>query len=172
MITNVVNITTLTSNIITFYQQDINILVMENLKIGEKIKQIMDEKHIKAIDLAKKINFTREGVYSVFKKDDINTKLLSDIAVALGVEITEFFGVSGAEYRQKIEKLEKVIKDYQDELFKYMVVADSLATHMEEMLGIIEKLPDKIQKGFTAEDKSRIEKAKSFVDLVKKSPIR
>lgn len=61
------------------------------MHIGEKIKDIIDSNEVNVTDFAKKINRSREYVYTIFKKEEMDTGLLKQIAKALSVPVVCFF---------------------------------------------------------------------------------
>ena len=61
------------------------------MHIGEKIKDIIDSNEVNVTDFAKKINRSREYVYTIFKKEEMDTGLLKQIARALSVPVVCFF---------------------------------------------------------------------------------
>ena len=91
--------------------------------IGQKIKDLVYQKKIYIPDLAKKLKITKQGVYAIFNKENINTELLQKIADVLGVHISYFFGeeveqVNKAELEQlkarvkELEQNNKLLKEF------------------------------------------------------------
>lgn len=63
------------------------------MHIGNEIKGIVKrQSNIDTSKLARKIGMSRQGLYEVYKKDDINTKMLKNICEALDIPVTYFFG--------------------------------------------------------------------------------
>jgi len=54
------------------------------MHIGQRIKEVMDEKRLSVIWLSKTINCERTNVYNIFSRQDISTSLLRKISMALG----------------------------------------------------------------------------------------
>ena len=46
------------------------------MHIGKRIKEVMKQKNISAISVAKEIQCERTNIYNIFARKDINTKLL------------------------------------------------------------------------------------------------
>lgn len=86
--------------------------------IGETLSILMKKKGLNPINLAEKLKITKEGVYNILKKKDINTELLKRISYALEIDIREFFG--GAGNLEEIEKLKKANKDLRKDNLEYM----------------------------------------------------
>ena len=61
------------------------------MKIGLKIKELMIQEKIEVSELAKKIGKTKQAVYDMLDKEDVNTSLLKQLATVFNVPITTFF---------------------------------------------------------------------------------
>lgn len=53
------------------------------MHIGNRIREVMKEKHMSAIAIAKIINCERTNIYNIYARKDINTKLLEQFCVIL-----------------------------------------------------------------------------------------
>lgn len=54
-----------------------------NIHIGNLVKNFVKENHINSAELARKIGKTRQNIYDLYKRDDIEVKLLLAISDAL-----------------------------------------------------------------------------------------
>lgn len=54
-----------------------------DIHIGNLIKNFVKENHINSAELARKIGKTRQNIYDLYKRDDIEVKLLLTISEAL-----------------------------------------------------------------------------------------
>ncbi len=81
--------------------------------IGLKIKELMSQEKIDAPELAKRIGKTKQAVYAMLDKEDINTAVLRDISKVFNVPITFFFGNSSQE---NVDLLKKEIQSLKDEV--------------------------------------------------------
>jgi transcriptional regulator with XRE-family HTH domain len=81
--------------------------------IGLKIKELMGQEKIDTPELAKRIGKTKQAVYAMLEKEDINTAVLRDISKVFNVPITFFFGDSSQE---NIDLLKNEIQSLKDEL--------------------------------------------------------
>lgn len=61
------------------------------MKIGLKIKELMIQENIEVSELAKKIGKTKQAIYDMLDKEDVNTSLLKQLATVFNVPITTFF---------------------------------------------------------------------------------
>lgn len=61
------------------------------MKIGLVIKELMLKQSIEVADLAKRLGKTKQAVYDMLDKEDVNTSLLRELAAIFNVPITIFF---------------------------------------------------------------------------------
>lgn len=61
------------------------------MSIGLKIKELAGKKNITLADLAKKIGKTKQAVYEIVEKEDVNTALLRKLSDVFNVPIGYFF---------------------------------------------------------------------------------
>ena len=61
------------------------------MKIGLVIKELMLKQNIEVADLAKRLGKTKQAVYDMLDKEDVNTSLLRELAAMFNVPITIFF---------------------------------------------------------------------------------
>lgn len=61
------------------------------MHIGNRIQQLVEDSGLSVTGFAKKINRGREHVYTIFKKENIDTGLLIEIAKVLSVPVVCFF---------------------------------------------------------------------------------
>ena len=81
--------------------------------IGLKIKELMSQEKIDAPELAKRIGKTKQAVYAMLDKEDINTAVLRDISKVFNVPITFFFGDSS---KENVDLLKIEIQSLKDEV--------------------------------------------------------
>lgn len=60
--------------------------------IGERIKNILQEKEISVSEVAAKLKLTPQSLYKMFKKSSIESKYIEELANILGVSVLDFFG--------------------------------------------------------------------------------
>lgn len=65
------------------------------MHIGKKIKELAERKNLTAPKLGKALGITKQAIYDLYDKEDVNTKLLKQIADELGVPISIFFDEEG-----------------------------------------------------------------------------
>ena len=121
---------------------------MEDLHIGEKIKKVLEFKGITVTEFAKRINKSRENIYSIFTRKTIDTGLLQSISNVL--EYDFFMHLSTAYYTleeeiQLLKEENKLLKDYNKLLKK--------AKKWIYSLGAVPECPKDVSKGRTKHNK-------------------
>lgn len=61
------------------------------MSIGLKIKELAGKKNVTLADLAKRIGKTKQAVYEIVEKDDVNTAILRKLSEVFNVPIGYFF---------------------------------------------------------------------------------
>ncbi len=67
------------------------------MSIGLKIKELSVKKNITLADLAKAIGKTKQAVYEMVEKEDVNTSILRQLSSIYNVPITYFFSENDEE---------------------------------------------------------------------------
>jgi len=71
--------------------------------IGSKIKQVFDKKGMSVSEFGRRINKSRENVYSIFRRRTIDTGLLQKISTVLEHDFFQYYTPLGKE----VAKLKK-----------------------------------------------------------------
>lgn len=61
------------------------------MEIGLKIKELMIKEKLEIPELAKRLGKTKQAIYDMLDKKDLNTSLLRDLSSIFNVPITVFF---------------------------------------------------------------------------------
>lgn len=61
------------------------------MNIGLKIKELASEENITLADLAKRLGKTKQAVYEMVEKEDVNTSILKKLSSEFNVPISYFF---------------------------------------------------------------------------------
>lgn len=61
------------------------------MEIGLRIKELMVKENIEIPELAKKLGKTKQAIYDMLEKKDVNTSILRDLSSILNVPIAVFF---------------------------------------------------------------------------------
>ena len=84
-----------------------------SIHIGSKIKTTVEKKGMTVSEFGRRINKSRENVYSIFKRKSIDTALLTTISEVLEYDFFQHFTKLGTEIkklRDENETLKEMIK--------------------------------------------------------------
>lgn len=79
---------------------------MAIINIGSKIKGIVTKKGMTVSEFGRRINKSRENVYSIFKRKSIDTALLTTISKILEHDFFQYYTELGAEVERLKEENE------------------------------------------------------------------
>ncbi|MFY7669392.1 MAG: helix-turn-helix domain-containing protein [Crocinitomicaceae bacterium] len=88
---------------------------MEEIHIGQKIKEVFDTKGISVTEFARRINKSRENMYSIFSRKTIDTGLLLAISRVLEFDFFRLYSKSNYVLQEEVQKLREenlLLKDY------------------------------------------------------------
>ena len=88
---------------------------MEEMHIGEKNKKVLESKGITVTEFAKRINKSRENIYSIFTRKTIDTGLLQSISRVLDYDFFVHLSTTHYKLSQEIQLLKeeiRLLKDY------------------------------------------------------------
>jgi transcriptional regulator with XRE-family HTH domain len=88
---------------------------MEKMHIGNKIKSVLESRGLSVTEFAKRINKSRENIYSIFARKTIDTGLLQNISNVLGYDFFMHFSATHYTLEEEIQLLKeenKLLKDY------------------------------------------------------------
>lgn len=94
---------------------------MVEIHIGKQVKLVLEAKGISVTEFAKRINKSRENVYSIFNRKSIDTGLLIKISEVLEFDFFRPLSKSYAELEQTVQVLmeeNELLKDYNSLLKK------------------------------------------------------
>lgn len=83
--------------------------------IGLKIKELMSKEKIDAPTLAKRLGKSKQAIYDMLEKSDMNTSLLRELSKIFGVPVT-FFLADKEEGNDEVSKLKKEIAELKMEI--------------------------------------------------------
>jgi len=61
------------------------------MSIGVKIRELAEERNMSLAELAKRIGKTKQAVYEIVEKDDVNTSILRQLCSVFSVPMSYFF---------------------------------------------------------------------------------
>lgn len=78
---------------------------MKQVNIGKQIKDVFDKKGFTVTEFARRINKSRENVYSIFKRKTIDTGLLITISIILEYDFFKLYNLSNEDDKKELERL-------------------------------------------------------------------
>lgn len=91
------------------------------MNIGLKIKELADKKKLTLADLAKAMGKTKQAVYEMVEKEDVNTSILKQLSAIYDVPISFFFGENDEDIeaiKEKLSELEKENERLKQDLYR------------------------------------------------------
>lgn len=88
---------------------------MEEIHIGQQVKLVLESKGITVTEFAKRINKSRENVYSIFTRKTIDTGLLSKISEVLEFDFFKILSKSYVQIEtqlQQVQEQNEMLKEY------------------------------------------------------------
>ncbi len=90
---------------------------MATVEIGQKIKEVFDQRQMKLTDFADELGTVRQNVYRIFKKRHLDTGLLLKISQVLNHNFFQYYVADPNERTdEKIKLLKSETSDYQKQL--------------------------------------------------------
>lgn len=89
---------------------------METVEIGQKIKEVFDNRNMKLTDFADELGTVRQNVYRIFKKRHVDTGLLLKISQVLHHNFFQYYVSPTQEADDKIRILRTDTDDFQKQL--------------------------------------------------------
>lgn len=84
-----------------------------NIHIGSKIKGVLQKKGMSVSEFGRRINMSRENVYSIFKRKTIDTGLLLNISKVLEHDFFKYYTSLSEDFKkisEENENLKEIIK--------------------------------------------------------------
>lgn len=88
---------------------------MEEIHIGQKIREVFETKGISVTEFARRVNKSRENMYSIFSRKSIDTALLLSISRVLEFDFFKLYSKSNYVLQEEVQKLREensLLKDY------------------------------------------------------------
>jgi transcriptional regulator with XRE-family HTH domain len=86
---------------------------MATVEIGQKIKDVFDQRQMKLTEFADELGTVRQNVYRIFKKRHLDTGLLLKISQVLNYNFFQYYVSSPAETsREDVQSLKSETADY------------------------------------------------------------
>lgn len=104
------------------------------MHIGHKIKELADKQKLSAQKIGDAVGISKQAVYDIYQKEDINTGILKQIAVLLGEPISVFFDDKSVDIRD----VERSFNANADEIIKELT--SIIKTQNERIQQLTDKL--------------------------------
>ena len=88
---------------------------MEDIHIGNQINSVLESRGLSVTEFAKRINKSRENIYSIFARKTIDTGLLQSISNVLAYDFFMHLSITHYALEEEIQLLKeenKLLKDY------------------------------------------------------------
>ena len=88
---------------------------MEETHIGQQIKLVLETKGISVTEFARRINKSRENIYSIFTRKSIDTGLLAKISEVLDYDFFKPFSTSYSQIERQLHSVceeNEMLKEY------------------------------------------------------------
>lgn len=108
-------------------------------KIGQLIKRVAESQGFSQKSFGEKINKTKQGVASIYRRATIDTDLLKEISIVLNYDFFAYLYVDPSLQKFKNEEYSKW-QDKIDELIDKLEASNKLTTSQEETLIVQRKL--------------------------------
>ena len=89
---------------------------METVEIGQKIKAVFDDRHMKLTDFADELGTVRQNVYRIFKKRHVDTGLLLKISQVLDHNFFQYYVPQPGDVDDKIQPSRAETEEFQKQL--------------------------------------------------------
>ncbi len=89
---------------------------MEKVEIGQKIKEVFDNRNIRLTEFADELGTVRQNVYRIFKKRHVDTGLLLKISQVLDHNFFQYYVEPEKTENTQVHTLEIDASDHQKEL--------------------------------------------------------
>jgi hypothetical protein len=101
--------------LLTFYLIIQEFCCMEEIHIGQQIKIVFETKGISVTEFARRINKSRENMYSIFSRKTIDSGLLLAISRVLEFDFFKLYSKNNYVLQEEVQKLREenqILKDY------------------------------------------------------------
>ena len=101
--------------LLTFYLIIQEFCCMKEIHIGQQIKIVFETKGISVTEFARRINKSRENMYSIFSRKTIDSGLLLAISRVLEFDFFKLYSKNNYVLQEEVQKLREenqILKDY------------------------------------------------------------
>ena len=113
---------------------------MEVIEIGQKIKEVFDNRNMKLTDFADELGTVRQNVYRIFKKRHVDTGLLLKISQVLGYNFFQYYVPLDA------EKSSISLVQQDDEIQRQLDLSRKEIEYLRRIIKLMEEKADLVQQ--------------------------
>lgn len=115
------------------------------VEIGQKIKEVFDQRNLKLTDFADELGTVRQNVYRIFKKRHLDTGLLLKISQVLEHNFFQYYvstDESSSEQSEEVKKLENVATEFNLQLD----LAKKEIDYLRKIISLMEEKAELVQR--------------------------
>lgn len=116
---------------------------MEVVEIGQKIKEVFDNRNIRLTDFADELGTVRQNVYRIFKKRHLDTGLLLKISRVLDYNFFQYYVSPG---NPAILEQADAIQNETAEFQKQLELSKKEIDYLRKIIKLMEEKSDLIQQ--------------------------
>lgn len=116
-----------------------------SLHIGNKIKDRAEQLRIGPTELAEKINSSKQNIYSIFKRNSVDTEILNKISVALEYDFFSLYSEASGLKELNGEK-ELLCTDRIRKVCRTCTNLEKDLLHLSEKCDLLNKLTESLSK--------------------------
>ena len=117
---------------------------MDKVEIGEKIREVFENRNMKLTEFADELGTVRQNVYRIFKKRHVDTGLLLKISQVLGFNFFQYYvpGAHGSDGGQSGEESSTVVMEVQRQL----ELSRKEIEYLRRIISLMEEKADLVQQ--------------------------
>src|SRR5688572_28801995 len=119
---------------------------MATVEIGQKIKEVFDQRQIKLTDFADELGTVRQNVYRIFKKRHLDTGLLLKISQVLGHNFFQYYiDTTQPEEPGQFAEIKKLLEDT-TEYQRQLDLAKKEIDYLRKIIRLMEEKAELVQQ--------------------------
>jgi transcriptional regulator with XRE-family HTH domain len=115
---------------------------MEVIEIGEKIREVFENRNMKLTDFADELGTVRQNVYRIFKKRHVDTGLLLKISQVLGYNFFQYYVPASFSSGSESQRESAVSPDVQRQL----ELSRKEIEYLRRIISLMEEKADLVQQ--------------------------
>lgn len=116
------------------------------VEIGQKIKEVFDQRNIKLTDFADELGTVRQNVYRIFKKRHLDTGLLLKISQVLNHNFFQYYvAPTEAKAVEQSQELKKLITDVAESQ-RQLDLAKKEIDYLRKIIKLMEEKAELVQQ--------------------------